>query len=91
MALNKKQLKLSDDEQVEFIKLAGERMQIVKDSIPQIETANEAQSFAIGSAGTLTFLSEKLLSPDVHNDLEDYISSEMKSINSMIDRLRKIE
>ena len=82
---------LKHEEQIEFIKLAGKRMQIVKDSIPQIETANEAQSFAIGSAGTLTFLAEKLLSPDVYNDLEDYISSEMKSINNMIERLRKIE
>ena len=84
-------MRLKHEEQIEFIKLAGERMQIVKDSIPQIETANEAQSFAIGSAGTLAFLSEKLLSPDVHNDLEDYISFEMKSINKMIERLRKIE
>lgn len=84
-------MRLKYEEQIEFIKLAGERMQIVKDSIPQIETANEAQSFAIGSAGTLTFLSEKLLSPDVHNDLEDYISSEMKSISNMVERLRKIE
>lgn len=91
MVLNKGQLKLSDEEQVEFIKLVGKRMQIVKDSIPQIETANEAQSFAMGSAGTLTFLAEKLLSPDVYNDLEDYISSEMKSISGMIERLRKIE
>lgn len=91
MVVNKQQPKLSDDEQVEFIKLAAARMQTVKESIPQIDTADEAKSFVIGSAGTLTFLAEKLLSPDVYNDLDDYINSETKVINDIIERLRRIE
>lgn len=79
---------LRDEEQIEFIKLAGARMQIVKDSIPYIDTDAEAKSFIIGSAGTLTFLAEKLLSPDVYKDLEDYIKSETRSANEMVDRFR---
>jgi hypothetical protein len=66
-------------------------MQIVKDSIPQIETADEAKAFIIGSVGTLTFLAEKLLSPDVYIDLDDYINHETKAANEIVERLRLIE
>lgn len=82
---------LRDDEQVEFIKLTGARMEQVKESIPQIETADEAKSFIIGSTGTLRFLAEKLLSPDVYKDLDGYINFETKIANDMAERLRRIE
>lgn len=91
MATNNEPFKLSDYEQVEFIKLADIRMKQIKESIPQIDTADEAKAFFIGATGTLTFLAEKLLSPDVYNDLEEYINSETKTINEMIDRLRGLE
>jgi transcription initiation factor TFIIIB Brf1 subunit/transcription initiation factor TFIIB len=77
-------LKLSDDEQINFIKLVEARMQVVKDSIPHIDNANEARSFVMGSVETLTFLAEKLLPKNVYNDIEYYINSEIKIIDKMI-------
>lgn len=37
----------NNDEQIEFVRLTGAMMEQVKESIPQIETTEEARSFVI--------------------------------------------
>ena len=66
-------------------------MEQVRNTIPQIETADEAISYVLGSSQTLKYLSEKFLSPDVSKDLDEFIDSQVESLKGPIERLRQIE
>jgi hypothetical protein len=76
----------NDDEQIELIKLIGSRMQDIKESVPTTWTKDETRFFAEGSASTLLYLAKRLLPEDAFGDVDQFIDSEMKSINRLIYR-----
>lgn len=77
---------LTDQDQTEFIKATGGRMEQIRNVIPQIETADEAISYVLGSSQTLKYLSEKFLSPDVSKDLDEFIDFQVECIKDFIEK-----
>jgi len=82
---------LKEEDQEEFIMAVSERLKDVKDSIPQIETSEEARSFVIGSLGTLAYMSKRLLSSDKLKEMNDAIEEQEMIIAKMIEKPEKLE
>lgn len=76
----------NNDEQIELVRLIGSRMQDIKESIPTTWTNEETRFFAEGSASTLLYLAKRLLPEDTFGDIDQFIDSEMKTINRLIYR-----
>lgn len=74
----------NNDEQIELVRLIGDRMQEIKESIPTTWTNEETRFFAEGSASTLLYLAKRLLPDDVFGDVDGFIDSEMKNITRLI-------
>ncbi len=78
---------LNGKEQEEFIIAISERLKDVKNSIPQIETTNEARGFVIGSLETLAYMSKRLLPPDKLKEMVGAIEEQEMILANMIERL----
>lgn len=74
--------------QDEFVMLVSSRLKEVRESIPQIDTADEARGFAIGSLGTLSYMSKRLLSPEMSKKMDDAIEEQEILLAKMIEKLK---
>lgn len=81
---------LKGEGQEEFIIVISERLKDVKNSIPQIESSDEARGFAIGSLETLAYMSKRLLPPDKLKEMIGAIEEQEMILANMIERLEKL-
>lgn len=82
---------LKGEEQEEFVMAVSDRLKDIKDSIPQIETSDEARGFVIGSLGTLAHMSKRLLSPDTLKKMNEAIEEQEIILAKIIKRLEMLE
>lgn len=81
---------LKGEGQEEFIITISERLKDVKNSIPQIESSDEARGFVIGSLETLAYISKRLLPPDKLKEMIGAIEEQEMILASLIERLEKL-
>ena len=76
------------DDQVQFLELIRDTMSKIKDEIPHLESWPEAEGYLNGSTFVLRLMSQ-MLPPNLSKDISQYLDSEIKLSNEMIDRLRR--
>ncbi len=78
----------NNDEQIQFLELVRDTMSKIKDEIPHLESWPEAKGYLGGSTFVLRQMS-RMLPPNLHKDILQYLDSETKLSNGLIDRLTK--
>jgi len=76
------------DEQIQFLELVRDTMSKIKDEIPHMESWTEAKGYLGGSTMVLRTMSQ-MLPPNLHKEIIQYLDSETKLSNGMIDRLTR--